>query len=289
MVLMITSSLYLPAYFKERGDFYTSVEYAQMYLDDGRYSELIIEYNYVLGFPPSEVARESLISIIYDVCEKDDVRDTIGDVFAPRPGRVRYDREDIESLLEEHFVHERQDPVMVLNVLYLDGVWNEKSNVLGLSFGGENIVMFKHTIRTVTEKSSNLEINDVETSVLIHEFGHLISLVGIGHGSRHEDEEYEHHCDESAGRCVMSSSVEIKVDDYSEPPPTEFCPLCLEEIEHIREAESGWGIGEYLTLILVAGQASIGAVWIAVCFSKDDDDEYDIYHQYYDDFEKDGH
>ncbi len=286
VVIIIISSLYLPAFFRERGDFYTSFEYSQMYLNDDRYSELLIEYNYIMGYPPSSTARESLISTIYELCEKDEVKDIVGEGIPFRLGRTKYSSEHIELLFEEYSSYERRGTLMVLNVLYLDGEWEQKSNVLGLSFGGEYIVVFKETMYVLTQNSQNLEVEDVETSVLIHEFGHILGLVGIGYESEHEDEDYEHHCDESAGRCVMSASVQIRIGAYTEPPPSEFCQLCSDDIERIRSMEDDWGPEEYLTLMVIGGQGVIGVVWVAVCLSKNGKEDYELYQQYYDDSEK---
>jgi len=286
VLLIVLSSIYLPAFFRERGDFYTSFEYAQMYLRDDRYTELIIEYNYVLGYPPSPGSKESLITTIEELSDKDSVVDVVGDGITPRLGINEYHRHDIEDIFDSYSHYERKGSTMVLNVLYLDGEWAENPNVLGLSYGGEYMVLFKETIHKVSLTSSNLGVEDVETSVLIHEFGHILGLVGIGYESNHEDDEYEHHCDESAGRCVMSASVEIKMGGYSEEPPTEFCELCLEDIERIRFMEDDWGVEEHLTILVVGGQAAIGAVWVAVCISPKGKEEYDLYQDYYDDIDK---
>lgn len=286
VIAIVLSSLYLPAYFREWGDFYTSFEYAQMYLNDDRYDELIIEYSYVQGFPPSDFARETLLSTIEEICHKDSVVETKNEMIPQRPGRNRYDRDGVEDMLEEYRGNERGEGTMVLYVLYLDGEWSDKPNVLGLSFGGQNIVIFKHTIITVTQRSPNLDVEVVESSVLVHEFGHILGLVGIGYDSEHEDKEHKHHCDESQGSCVMSYTVEIRVGEDSEPPPLEFCTLCMDDLELIRTLEDGRGIEEHLTFMVVASQGAIGLIWIAVCLGKKKQD-YEHYHQYYDDYEKD--
>ncbi len=286
VALIVISSLYLPAYFRERGDLYTSFEYAQMYLNDDDYSDLLIEYNYVEGYPPSHTARSSLISTIFDLGDKDQITDTLGVGISIGPGRSRYSSDEIRVLFDEYNSYDRGGSTMVLNVLYLDGEWYQESNVLGLSFGGDKIVVFMETILSLAQRSENLNSEDIETSVLIHEFGHILGLVGIGYESGHEDEDYPHHCDESAGRCVMSASVEVKVGAYTEPPPKEFCSLCLEDLDRIRVMEDDWGIEEYLTLVVIGGIAATGIVWVAVYISKDEKEDAVIYQEYYNDSEK---
>lgn len=285
VIAIVLSSLYLPGVFREWGDFYTSFEYAQMYLNDDRYEELVIEYNYVQGFPPSDFAREKLQSTIEEICHKDRVVEVKGEMIPQHPGRKRYDRDRIEGMLDEYRDYERGSGSMVLYILYLDGEWNDKPNVLGLSLGRQNIVIFKQTIISVSQRSPNLDIEVVEASVLIHEFGHILGLVGIGYDSGHENEDHKHHCDESEGRCVMSYTVEIRVGQESEPPPLDFCTLCKEDIALIRTLQDGGGIEQYLTLMVVATQGSIGLIWIVVCLSKKKKD-YSHYYDYYEDYEK---
>ena len=171
---------------------------------------------------------------------------------------------------------------MVIHVTYLDGEWKE-DNVLGLSYGGDRIVIFMETIINVAQRSQNIQAVDIESSVLVHEWGHLLGLVGIGYESGHEDPEYQHHCDESAGSCVMNADIEIRMGRYSDPPPTDFCVLCQEDMLRIKEMEDEPGLEEYLTIGVIAGIAIVAVGWILVLIPKKEDkkQEFDVYKEHY--------
>ncbi len=290
---IVITAAHLPVFLRDQANLYTSYEYAQMYLDDDRYSELLIEYNYVVGYQPSYSARSTLVERIETYSEKREIREVMSDEIDIWGGgyseRGSYTREDIYSIVDEYTTYMRDDNTMVMNVFYLDGEWEEEPNVLGLTFGNHYVVMFRATIENAAQRSQDLDYEDVESAVLVHEFGHLISLVGIGYESAHEDESYPHHCDESAGPCVMAASVQIKEGEFTAPPPTDFCELCIADIEHIRSIEPGWGIAEYITSVIVVGEAMVGSVWFGIVLTPDKGKkkEYEVYREYYEnDFKK---
>ncbi len=280
MVLVTASSL--PGYIRESGNLYKPFEYAQMYLEDDPYSELIIEYDYVPGFEPSHRAMESLGEVVYAYTDKTSVIARVDDQIAFRDTKPIYTEDDIFELVDTYKSYQRGGNTMVLYVLYLDGAWKDE-NVLGLSFGGDRIIIFMNTIINVARRSQNLNPQDIESSVLIHEFGHLLSLVGRGYHSDHEDPDYEHHCDESAGPCVMAADIEIRMGRYSEPPPTDFCVLCQDDLEKIRHMEDDPGVEELITAVAVISIVVIGISWIVVLKpkKKDKEEEYLLYNEQY--------
>ncbi len=287
-VFVLLTATALPGYIREVGDLYKPFEYAQMYLEDHPYSELIIEYDYVPGFEPSHIAMNTLEEVVYRYTDKREVIHRMDENVALRDTRAVYTEEHIHLLVDNYKSHQRGGESMVLYVLYLDGAWKEE-NVLGLSYGGDRIVIFMQTIINVSRRSQNLQPHDIESSVLVHEFGHLLSLVGRGYQSDHEDPEYRHHCDESAGPCVMAADVEVSVGRFSVPPPTDFCTLCREDLELIRHMKDDPGIEELITAVVVVGGMVIGIGWIVVLVPKKDhsEEEYILYtEQYRKDFGK---
>ncbi len=282
VIVVLVTAASLPGYIRKTGNLYKSFEYAQMYIEDDTYRELIIEYDYVPGLEPSHRAMDGLKDVVYTYTDKKSVIERTDDQVAFRDTEQIYTEDDVFQLVDTYKSYQRGGNTMVLYVLYLDGTWKEE-NVLGLSFGGDKIIIFMHTIINVAGRSQNLNPQDIETSVLIHEFGHILSLVGMDHESDHEDPDYEHHCDESAGSCVMAADVQIRMGRYSEPPPTDFCALCQADIEQIRQMEDDPDIEEFITAAALIGQVVIGVGWIVVLVpkKKDKEDEYLLYSEQY--------
>jgi len=272
-VLVVVTALvtysFLPAYVKETGDLYQPYEYSQMYLENDRYSEVVIEYDYMRGQEPDETAVMKLEEKVEEYTDKESVESVIDDQISIEEKSASYDSNDISRLKEEYQDHERGGNKIPIHVLYLDGVWEENKDVLGLSQRPEQIVIFNSVISDI-EDNSALEPGDVEGPVLIHEFGHLLSLVGLNYESDHEDHEYPNHCDKSAGECVMAGSVEIR-EDMDEAPPDEFCELCEEDLEYIRDLEDPFGFEDLITYISIGGQYTIGIWGSAVLVDSADD------------------
>ncbi len=263
-VLVVVAALithsFLPAYAKEKTGLYEPYEYSQMYLDNDPYSEVIIEYDYDEGQEPEETAMRKLEGKIENYTDKESVKRVVDDEISYDDSTLSYDSNDISELNEKYQNYERTGNKIPIHVLYLNGVWEENPNVLGLAQRPEQIVIFSSVIRSI-EEENDLEPGDVEAPVLIHEFGHLLSLVGLGYESDHEDIEYPGHCDESAGECVMAGSVEIK-ENMTNPPTTEFCELCREDIEYIRGLEDPFGLEDAISYSTIVGQYMIG-IWVS--------------------------
>ncbi|MFW6176439.1 MAG: hypothetical protein ACOC40_01935 [Thermoplasmatota archaeon] len=254
VLLIAMTYSFLPGFIREKGNLYNSTEYAQMYLNDDEYKNLEIEYDYVEDYGPDDGSRNQLLYIINKYCEKDEVKDRIDDKVKDEDRRNFYTEEDIYNLNDEYQDVTRHRDTMTIHILFLDGLWEKDKDVLGLSYGGNKIVVFKQAIIGISSKS-NLEVLDIEKSVIVHEFGHLISLVGINYDSNHEVK--NHHCSQEEGSCVMASSVEVNIGKFTQAPPTDFCSLCREDIEEIKNKEIGLGLEEYLTYITIISEVGI--------------------------------
>jgi len=253
ILVAMTFSLF-PGFLREKADLYNSTEYAQMYLNDDKYEDLEIEYDYVKGYGPTDGSRNQLIHIINKYCDKNKVEDHIDDKIRNEDRRNFYTEEDIFDLNDEYQDIHREEDTVNIHVLFLDGEWKKDTDVLGLSYDGDKIVIFKQAIMSISSKSS-LDVLEIEKSVIIHEFGHLISLVGINYNSEHEVG--DHHCDQKTGKCAMASSVEVNIGELSEKPPADFCEQCQEDIEEIKEKEIGRGLEEYITYAAIISEVGI--------------------------------
>ncbi|MFW6141047.1 MAG: hypothetical protein ACOC53_00630 [Candidatus Saliniplasma sp.] len=281
MILILTYT-FLPAYIKDRGNLHTAWEKGQWHLTNDDYDELVIEYDYVQNFAPDFTAVNVFDDILKEYTDKEEITHEMGDVIPVQDTKSVYNERDMDYFEGKYRDEETEGDTLVIYVLYLNGRWKDEE-VLGLSYRGTNMVLFMETIMKSAERSTNLEHVSIETSVLIHEWGHLIGLVGRDYDSEHESTEYPHHCTQEDGRCVMAASVEINAGSITEAPPTDFCELCQDDIEMIRTMYDYWGPAEILTYIAMGGQSLIGLTWV-VSIGKEEkvyteqDHEYDSYH-----------
>ncbi len=261
-VLVIIAALithsFFPGFIKEKTGLYQSYEYSQMYLENDPYTDIVIEYDYVEGYEPSETAMTLLEEKIEKYTEKENIERDVDDKISANETKLSYDENDISELKDAYKDHERHGNTIPIHVLYLNGRWEKNPDVLGVSKIPHQIVIFNGVIE---EKSRDLEPERVEEAVLVHEFGHLLSLVGIGYESEHEDEEYSRHCDESEGECVMAGYVDIR-ENTEEPPPIEFCELCESDLETIRELRDPFSLDNIISYAVISWQYFMG-VWVS--------------------------
>lgn len=258
---LITASI-SPPIVKEEFDLYHSYEYSQMYLEDDPYTDLIIEYDYQIGSKPVQESLDLLEERVNQYTDKERVKIELGDElpYNETVTRSPYDTNDIEEIRDEYRDYERDGNKISIYILNLNGTWAEREGTLGIAERPHTIVVFQREIYEITQRT-DLKREDIEPSILIHEFGHLLSLVGINYESDHEDPAYPRHCDESEGECVMAGSLEIK-DGMEEEPPTDFCELCQEDIELIRNKEAPLGLEDVISYSMIALEFSIG-LWVS--------------------------
>jgi hypothetical protein len=219
-------------------------DYAEAYLSGSKYKRILIEIDYVEGYEPSQQAKDTLVSRLYSVCDKDDIIIMPPKSFAS--SKSIYSLEDIKDLEKEHRTYQNQAPDMVAYVLYLDGESYEKENVLGRAYGPSSIVIFKEKIDDIPipiwGPAIGLTTSDYETSVIVHEFGHLLSLVNYGYKSErgHEDSGHEHHCTHE--NCVMYYAIDTVniydlVVDQETKPPSDFYNDCWHDLDKVKRGE----------------------------------------------------
>lgn len=217
---------------KELGDF------AKGFLQDTKYKRIIVEIDYVEGFPPTPEVLDLLKSRINFYCDKDQIlifKDSI-----PKPASS-YSLNDIKKLEDENRDYHKSKSDIVAYVLYLNGAYSDNNDVLGVAYGPSSIAIFKEKIYNINIPiwATNLVGQvDYEKSVVIHEFGHLLALVNIGYQSdrNHEDTQGSHCIDDN---CVMYRSVETVsigslITQEDPKPPTDFDDDCRSDLSNLK-------------------------------------------------------
>lgn len=206
--------------------------YALDFLSDDKYISLAIEIDYVSGFAPASESVNMLKQRIGTYLEKPNGVTSTEDSFAS--SKTSYTLDEIVELEKQHRDQYRTGDTLVLHILYVNGVYAENENVLGITYRADAIIIFKERIETIKIPGwckrvlgCDLEKADFENSVLVHEFGHILGLVNIGYQSQydHEDPEYPHHSKYKDS--VMYAHVEsMKMVDFlsesDQKPPTDF-------------------------------------------------------------------
>lgn len=85
---------------------------------------------------------------------------------------------------------------------------SDSSFVLGTAYYNTSFVIFEETIRELSNGTFEPERSLLESSVIHHEFGHILGLTNLGTPLQtdHEDADHPKHCNEES--CLMYWTAE---------------------------------------------------------------------------------
>lgn len=178
---------------------------ANDFLSAAKYQSVVIEVLYVQGFEPEAQTLSNLRNFMQARLNKPGGI-TINQRQIASPGLAPYDINEIAGIESLHRTFYNNSNVLTLFLLFVDGNYatDTASNfTLGTAYRNTSFVMFENTIQNLS--NSPLEPNRVtlESTVILHELGHLLGLVNLGSTmqTEHNDEAHDKHCDNE--NCLM--------------------------------------------------------------------------------------
>ena len=201
-------------------------------LQDTNYSKLHIEINYVTDNSPDTDAVDILKQRIKEVSDK-----TVITVSQSAFGSTdnSYSLEEIVNIEKTQRERFKSGDTFVIHILYLNGEYQDNDKTLGLAYTGSSFVLFKEKI----EDASFLLISstDIEKSVIVHEFGHLLGLINNGYQSPHDHEDSQHPNHSNNEESVMYWAIESQDigNQISGEPPNEFDADDLDDLRLMKE------------------------------------------------------
>ncbi|MFD1015543.1 membrane metalloprotease [Winogradskyella rapida] len=183
---------------------------AHDFLSDDTYTSLLIEMVYVEGFEPQQSSISNLITFINNRTYKPDGV-TIEKRSIASPGLETYSIQDIADIEMAERTRYNTEDQMTLWVYFSDGQASSNSQtnvVLGTAYWNSSFVIFEDSIQSVSNGPFDPDRELLETTVITHEFGHLLGLTNLGTPmeTEHEDEAHPKHCNNE--NCLMYWSSE---------------------------------------------------------------------------------
>lgn len=200
---------------------------AHLLLDSFPDNDLIVEIAYQTSAgPPPPSAVATLLDRINETCQK-------GSVTVDEHSFVDQKSSFSEAdLLHLDQVERRHWPVpgtMSLFYLYLGGSYSPVGGVIGAAFRASSIAVFEGTIASSLFSSST----PVITTVMVHEFGHELGLVGIVGNAPNEDPAHPDHSTDPND--VMYWQVDsTQIAGLGSSPPTQFDAADLNDLKTVR-------------------------------------------------------
>lgn len=174
-------------------------------LSDNTFNSMIIELVYVEGFEPTQTAIDNLISFLNDRTYKPNGI-AVEKREIPSPGNETYTIEEIADIERAERKNYNTSGRIAVWAFFVDGKSandTDDSVVLGTAYWNTSFVIYENTVQNLSNSTFEPRRDLLETTVITHEFAHLLGLTNLGTPlqSAHEDSEHPKHCD--VDTCLM--------------------------------------------------------------------------------------
>lgn len=217
---------------------------AHLLLDAFPDDSLVVEIAYQSSIgPPPLVAVSTLFARINQTCQKASV--TL-DEHSFSSSQSSFSVSDLVALEP----HVRQTwptwGTMSLFYFYLDATASDNPNEIGVAYRGSSIAVFAATIQATPGFATPTAVT---TTVMIHEFGHDLGLVGIDGLAPNEDPHHIYHSNDSSD--VMYWAVDTTaLSSLSGSTPTNFSQADLNDLKTVRGTLVPYEILPWIVLVV---------------------------------------
>ncbi|MCE3282513.1 MAG: hypothetical protein K0Q66_1250 [Chitinophagaceae bacterium] len=170
------------------------------------YAQLEIQVSYMPGMQLQPQSINNLVAFLNTYLNKPGGI-TVTEIPTHASGQTVMNVNDI-GLHESHFrTAFTTGTKIAVHVLVADAAY-ENANVLGLAYRNTSVALMGKTIQQNSGGLTQPSRVKLETTVLLHEFAHLLGLVDLGSPMQasHKDASHGNHCNNS--NCLMHYSAE---------------------------------------------------------------------------------
>lgn len=205
---------------------------AEDFLRDDQFTELLIEIQYMPGHRPLDSSLDELKVFLENHLNKITIT-ILEPEEIPSGEKDQYAADEVRDLEEQHRQHFTEGTTLTSYNIFVDGEFSQQ-NVLGIAYYNTSTAYFGETIQSVSGSPPlNPSREKIESTVLRHEYGHLLGLVNNGTDMEddHHDVENGAHCTEQ--ECLMYATVQTadffqNTFDNTIPDLDDFCRADLE-------------------------------------------------------------
>ena len=178
---------------------------AKDFLSAAKYQSIVIEVLYVQDFQPEAQTLENLKQFMQNRLNKPGGITIIQRQIAS-PGNAPFDINEVAAIESANRTKYNNGSVLTLSLLFLDGGTTTdtgSSVILGQAYRNTSFVAYESNIKTFSNTAGGPTRVNLESTVLMHELGHLLGLVNLGSPmqTEHLDEAHDKHCDNP--NCLM--------------------------------------------------------------------------------------
>ncbi len=205
-------------------------------LQDLKFDTVHLEIFYVKGLQPTVATLQNFKSFLDARLHKSGgIEIELKEIESP--GQAIYSIADIKNLEDGLRTAYNSGNKITVFGLFIDGGYSENTDngsVLGVAYRNTSFVLFEETIKSFSGQPLAPSTTVLETTVLNHEFGHLMGMVNAGTPlqNNHQDTAHGRHCTNE--NCLMYWSAETGeglLNMISGGTIPEFDDLCLEDLQ----------------------------------------------------------
>lgn len=174
-------------------------------LSDDTFKSMVVEVVYVQGFEPSQTSIDNVLSFLEERTYKPNGI-TVEKRAIASSGMSPYSHAEIRSIEDNNRTKFNTENQIAVWAFFADGASANNSGnavVLGTAYRNSSFVIYEETIKNLSDSAFEPNRTVLETTVINHEFGHLLGLTNLGAPleSNHEDAEHSKHC--NVNSCLM--------------------------------------------------------------------------------------
>lgn len=179
-------------------------------LSDKKFKSTIIEVVYVVGFEPTTAAINNFVAFLQARTYKPGGITVIKRAIAS-PGTAPYTIQEIAVIEDANRSKYNTANQIAIWAFFADGQSSSDTStsvILGTAYRNTSFVIYEQTIQGFSDSPFEPNRTLLETTVITHEFGHILGLTNLGATlqSNHEDAAHPKHCNVES--CLMFWSSE---------------------------------------------------------------------------------
>ncbi|TDD97947.1 membrane metalloprotease [Flavobacterium cellulosilyticum] len=179
-------------------------------LSEKKFTSMIIEVVYVQGFEPSATAITNFVSFLNARTNKPNGI-TIVKRAIPSTGKATFTNTEIAAIEDANRTKFNTSNQIAVWLFFTDGKSSSDTStsvVLGTAYRNTSMVIYEQTVHGLSDSPFKPNRSVLETTIISHEFGHILGLTNLGAAlqSSHEDTTHPKHCNVES--CLMYWSSE---------------------------------------------------------------------------------
>lgn len=174
-------------------------------LSEDKFDSMIIEVVYVEGYEPSATAITNFKNFLTSRINKSGGI-TIEKRAIPSPGNASYTDAQIIAIENANRIFYNDGSQIAVWAFFADAKSSKDTDtsvILGTAYRNTSFVIYENTVKKLSGGLNKPSTTVLETTVMSHEFGHILGLTNAGTvmQSDHEDANHKRHCNVSS--CLM--------------------------------------------------------------------------------------